>query len=820
MDIGQITLLKKISPGYVDLGSKAKKKYFTAIGNFQYMSFKEYTEIKDFPRIVKYPSSEEIDGARYAMFPIFFYNAFRGEKGYEKTPFHKDDRKNKYFTVSTLKLNKSKSLAASFHDAATMLRSVKEAIDECIKKNLYADDDCPVVQIYPCLGAVDFVVIANSEKLDGLMNIWTILRSIPIPGCTGELLFRSSNSFVAVHNTFDLNNATRAHISSGSNQGRELSVEISHSLSGLSSCEGFQSAYKRYFEDAHIKGYNVQGENDVSIFIDNCRLDKLLYLLGVRDNAARDMPEYLSSVSELDEYYGDIVESNHVHLFFGNSPTGTLEPCTINNQSDDKIDEIKRLRVEIKGLLPVSAERTLDFLIDKCIGVLSVKSRYVNGSRMYFWLHNIMQVIRDNTEGFDGDSISLCLGNISSMINLILMADNLRIDRFGSSDLETINSGAKIFYATENIIRKMLSFLNAGKNTPQFFITINPLMKLRSSLYLQYAENKKDGDICSINLPNVGYFAHSFPHLAHEISHYVYLSDELNAKNNKVLIDLLNHYIQVDIWDYINPMQYNVSEEVFVEFFNNLIAEAKYELDFTEISRIFKRQCIKYVATMSKELERVSNKTTQKQLYESTDSPDTRVFIKLCCNGLKALSKNQKDVSTFLDVVEESQADIITTVICNQDYRCYLESNFRFMLENKIPFGQYDNPFSLRAAAVLDVLTRGDGGVDLVHRYRREGNISNDERECLKTVLDYWDNNTTIVGILADYLYDVRSCAIKKLLNENTDDTIKATLRLFRASMLSETESIVQNDANINLINLAETIYNEWYEGLRYWGRQ
>ncbi|MDR2883874.1 MAG: hypothetical protein LBV09_02060 [Deferribacteraceae bacterium] len=186
----RINLFKKITIGEPcnSPASGNNDEYFTLLGGFQRMTV---TKVKEFYKLVEYPASACIDGVHYCRHTIPIFNADD-----HQTPFSIGN----FFLVSALNLNKSSSIFNVYKSADELSAGLKSAIRTLALR--YQECD---IHIYADLSTHDFVVAIGSDTPDNLQEVWSELLKIPIPQ-SEELLFRSSESFLAIRSGYNGDN--------------------------------------------------------------------------------------------------------------------------------------------------------------------------------------------------------------------------------------------------------------------------------------------------------------------------------------------------------------------------------------------------------------------------------------------------------------------------------------------------------------------------------------------------------------------------------------------------------------------------------------
>ena len=806
--IGQIALYKKISSGRYHLGSKSEN-YFTTIGSFQHMKYTEYCGIRGFAELAKYDPSLEIDGVRYAAHSVFFY----GDFSFDNEPFPKAERYCSFFSVGTLKLNKIPRITELYPCADTMIEKISTKIKDVIAGHEgWQGKNSPHIQIFPSLGTCDFVLIARGDDIHDLMDLWPLVRGIPMDDTGKECLIRSSNSFLAVHNTFRLSQDFVKKIT-------VPSATLICAINGFNNSELLRDHYRSYFGESFFDAetldplpfYNVHGEFDVALRLDSCPLDKLLYLLGVRCDS-----EYKSdydNIDKFDSYADSNIEATNVRFIYGSSPKGRNDKDA-EVVFDNRIEEIKLLHTQVRMLLPITARRTLDFLVDKCTNLLHDGRKYSAGTRLYEILKQILCNLRTGSHDFIGDDFTEILGNIDSMVHSILMADNLRGESFGANDVETIYSGAKIYYAYENMLRK-LSVATSEKNRADslFFITVNPLRGLSSTHYLKKTKNESSSNVYNLNLPHIGHFEleYSIPYLGHELGHYVLTSERLNGLCNSTLKHLMESYVKLHVWDGISPNHLGIDKKNYIEFMNELLLSVKYEFRYNEPTRVFRRKYMDYLGMVytqfQKKIIRLKKTLDQKQL-------DNYYFCSVVSALLKQMCDDDKPFELLSEVIKETRADIVMVSICDYNFKQFLESHFRYMRYNNIPLSLTDTQYTMRLAATLAVLSEIDGGETAVKDYLSNLDLDQEEKKLLSNVIDFWQWNRKMLEPLIGYLKKVKVYVGDKLLEAPNIDN---TLKLFRYPATERCRALAGPHNDPSCDNLPHMLYREWYEALRYW---
>lgn|GEM_PF-6976255 len=792
------------------MDSENDKDFFTTIGSFQHMKYEELDDDVALNRIAKYHSCVDIGKARYAVFPVFFFDGF----DFTDDPFPEEYKQSHFFSVGILKLNKIPALVNNCENSEEMLKLVWNKINEAVKKAYPQEAKENFIKIYPSLGAADFVAVVNGTDFGLHADIWTLLRKIPLEVSENETkyLFKSTSSFFAVHNSINLN---AEHVK----QVIIPNICINSSLKTLENSAAIRYFYEKYFETKNT--YHTQGEYDLMMYKDECPLDKVLYLLGA-GNENRPAGVDVDDIKSFNKLAESCIEACNVRFNYGNKPEGDKFSETGSNK-DPRIDKLRLLYAEVEEQgLPVPAKRTLDFLVDKCISLLQIRYQHAASSRLYIIIKHVLNILKNRVRELSVKEVTQCLGNIAVMVDSLLMADNLRNDNFGANDIETIHAGTKIYYAYEHMMRKLICTINDDKKPdPLIFLTINPLEPLISIHHFKQKNNQNNIDLYNVNLPHIGHFdlKYSIPYLGHESGgHYFFSEQGLHVRRNRTLLHLVLKYTTVHVWERLPNVDLELTMPDFLAFLESLFESVGYLFDFEQPVAAFRISCMEFLHRAMDFVNDYKDEITD-QLKNIEDYPDA--WLNFClydsiANSFESLIKNEGPIIKLSEVIKESRADIVMVSISDYNFKQYLESQFRYMDDNNIKMDLEDAVYIMRLSAVLSVLT--DGDIDKLKEHLYKGGLTQSEKALLSKVIYMCENNVHLIKPLVEYLSSLLENVNTKLA-EDHKRKIDNTLKLFRYPMTEKCAKFAAEDKNNipSTAELAALLYEEWYDALCFW---
>lgn len=824
---------------------------FVPLSGFHYA---RYDEISGFADMVNYYPDEKVGDVWCSVHPLLFFDVEEPCNFFEEG----DHKKDKFFMITTISFNRWRLFdypgfeKSAEIGGATVKDLFNDLVGEIEKfKTTNFDKEASMgleYAVYGCLGAADALLVARSANLNDLLSFCSGLRGIPMPvnpikddtiKKDRPRFFRHSNSLFAVHSGFDLksilNDVTR----------NKASVIVNYALRDFDCAKGLATAYEKMFpgtnsQNCHRRTY---GDFDVSIYLENQNLAKMLYIWGVRniDPGLLDggKGEFLCGLNLLEEMNGEghITSSFRRHLGDTIEPgdkEDLEEPLHVKNRIKSRNKMITKLRLlKIKaiedGKIPGPAIRTAEYVVDRCIGMLRDKSNIMLGIRFYTFLDYAFKEIIDNN--IKGEVVISCFGQISSTVDTALMANNITTEHLAFSDVETINQATKMFYAYEGALRTIYNFLNYNDPEdekaikPMFFLTVSPLEGMVSHTHLdKNLTQETDPVLYSLNMPDATYFdpQKSMPYYSHEIGHHIAFGGtvdvdgeemDLNVLRNRILLDLVKYKICNEVieasksfewWDY---RSHTLHVKLHLDLCENEFFSGNF---FKSRHRDFKGLCEDYVAKVLS-----AAWTRSEELKSRSYEDDVRRFWDVFSFILGGIVQDRRFVEYFRDSLREARADLIALWVSGlRDeqsgfYGIFL-THFRHMESYTHDSFKTDLNFLWRMSAIFEFF-----GHEEVEKLKNKVSHNHKHREFHEYIQNYMkdESNREYAQMIAFYL-DRCDEYLREKFNQHKNQGTKSqdledALFMFSANRCDE---------DIN--PLAQAIYRQWFSNIQAWAKK
>lgn len=819
MQIFKLDLLKKISIGnHLKNGSTdgSEDKYLKVLGHFDYMQIET---VKDFKEIVKYQSNKKIndgkDDPRYSLYSMFLYNNINPEEDEKviKRLTNSEYRSDHIFLVSALKINMIDFDNEIFgRDFQIFMKNIhgtlKSKIEERLKKleGIYEDIK---LDIFFCPGSFDIITITTSKSMQAICQAAPLIQDLTQNSKSKTKMFQSVNSYIAVGLNYRLltNLTAKEYL-------YDISIRIA--LKNINSYKQIINCYKKIFKEEYKKRkitYNlIFGECDLIIKLKKCPIYKLLFMYGVRYGDDVDDVKYIDAkiqndlLNEYDKCHSNYIRFSYTQFQYKIADNLKLTKCQESESEhthDIQIYDLEKMKKNASTLLPVSAQRPLEILVDKCIWLLDTKHRCLTGTRIYNILKEILPEIsqKSNKTSFGNptsilsdDDILLCLGNLSLIMNSVIQTDNIQLDYIDGDDVEMLNPAIKFLYAYEYMLKTMFENLNFQGSVPLITLIIDPTKFIGSKIYLLPNHN-----IIQINLPSINYYnpGLSFPYIIHELAHYVKVTGNFGKTRNEAFFKVFMNYIRLYIWEYLRVSTSRIFD---IETFKNLcdiVFKIPNNIEYNVEARDFLSQCANYVMQIYEKLH------NERMNINLTDNNTINDAYNCFFSAVRSLTENTDYIEVLGVAFREARADMIMTEVCGLSMYEYIKAHFMYMRNNKKVDVEKDRAYKLRIASMLLTLERTEKkGLEILRK-----NLSSEEYEFANDIFYLAYSYKKFLEPLCDYLEEVKNSVKKKIENAN-DKNIENIFDFCKN---------INKATDVKLDDIVTQLTEQWYKSIIYW---
>lgn len=815
MKIYEMNLLKKTTSIERTENNTVEHPYFWVMGHFDLMSVEA---VGKFSNILEYHEPKEINKKKYMRYSMYIYDPSCESCCSEQQSIKLLDKQyteNNIFLISALKINlppNNKFYAESrdwLNGGNVFFRMIKDKIKEINNNDKFRDI---TIEVYICTGSFDIVAVASTTKFNNdFCNFAASLWNITYDSEAGKKkvpLFLSINSFIAVGNNYNLNNLKSPY-------SEPFDISIRQSLSTMTRYDEIVENYKKIFQNndggKDFGAPLIFGEHDVNIFINNCSIEKLFYINGIRNYNANpdgsDTPVKPPVSDELLDDYIDFqkdIKMSYTQIKYNRLPMlkneGYIEDIWTAGENSEKVKELKELYAEAGEYIPVGCERILKLLISKCIYMLETKHRCIAGLRMYRIITTVLRHIKSEGDAEvknpDNDSyINNCIGNIMLTIDVVMQSDNIQLDFIDDDDIQTLNPSTKFMYAYEYMLCTFFRFLDKRDGVkPLITLSMNPTKFISSQRYTR--NNDSVEDIIDVNIPNAEYYnPDQWPYMAHELAHYLKTTKKKNTDRNKVFLEMVKDYILLQMMNKNKEIfQSSRAKTIETTDFIIQVLESYKKFDFKEEPSEFINHCKLYIETLHEKLTEITGAYLSYRKYEWLS------------DELNVMITNRYIIFDILkEIIREARADIIMYELCEMNISKYISMmKKQFNMLDTLPVNEPYNAYSLRMIAVLFTLCKKNENLLLQEVYNLDKKLS----DFIAPVVEEKLNFKEFLSDLCDYLIMVRE-SVKISINEN-----KEALHL---------KKIFMDYSKINPENPEKSIYetitqlmNQWYNSLHY----